>query len=99
MAGPAQFVSAHLGSHQVARVIYGSIVGLALVVALQEHPPKAGAVAGLLVSTGIAVALAEFYSDVVGTRVRLRHALSPRLRKEILADVAGVAAGAAFPAV
>ena len=31
----------HLGSQQVSRVIYGSIIGLALVVALEVHPPTA----------------------------------------------------------
>jgi hypothetical protein len=35
-------VEAHLGSRQVSRVVYGSIIGVALIVALQSHPPSAG---------------------------------------------------------
>lgn len=93
------FIRAHLGSEQVSRVIYGSIVGLALVVALEAHPPAAGTVAVVLVTTAIAVALAELYSDVIGARIRIRGPLGERRRREALEDVAAVAAGAAFPAV
>src|SRR4051794_13259570 len=39
--GLRRAVDAHLGSRDVARVIYGSIIGLALVVALGQHPPSA----------------------------------------------------------
>ena len=35
----------HLGSRQVAKVVYGSIIGLALVVALEAHPPAPGVMA------------------------------------------------------
>ena len=31
----------HLGSRQVGRVVYGSIIGMALVVTLDSHPPTA----------------------------------------------------------
>jgi hypothetical protein len=89
----------HLSSDQVARVIYGAIVGLALVVALEPHPPSAAAVGAILVTTAIAVALAELYSDVVGTRIRIRGPLGRERRREAEADVAAVAAGAAFPAI
>ena len=98
MAGPG-FIRAHLGSEQVARVIYGSIVGLAFVVALEPHPPAAGTVAVILVTTAIAVALAELYSDVVGIRIRIRGPLGEARRRAAARDVAAVAAGAGFPAV
>jgi hypothetical protein len=39
MLGVGRAVRTHPGSRQVARVIYGTIIGLALVVALGEHPP------------------------------------------------------------
>ena len=97
MAGPG-FIRAHLGSEQVARVIYGAIVGLAFVVALEPHPPAAGTMAAILVSTAVAVALAELYSDVVGTRIRVRGPLGGARRRAAAEDVAAVAAGAAFPA-
>jgi len=46
-------------------VVYGSILGLAFVVALQDHPRAPARGDGLLL-TGLAVALAESYSEVVG---------------------------------
>src|SRR5436190_17389246 len=39
----------HLRAHNVARIIYGATIGLALVVALEDHPPAAGVMAGTLV--------------------------------------------------
>jgi hypothetical protein len=92
-------LAAHLGSHQVSRVIYGAVVGLALVVALEAHPPSSATVAGLIASTALAVALAELYSELLGTRIRLRRPVDPGRRARIVADVLAVAAGAAFPAV
>jgi hypothetical protein len=68
-------------------------------VALEPHPPSAAGVGAILVTTAIAVALAELYSDVVGTRIRLRGPLGKERRREAEADVVAVAAGAAFPAV
>jgi hypothetical protein len=74
-------------------------VGLALVVALEPHPPAAATVAVFLVTTAIAVALAELYSDAVGERIRLRGPLGKAGRREAAANVVAVAAGTAFPAV
>ena len=38
-------LATHLRSGQVSRVVYGSIIGLALVVAIQHHPPEPGVMA------------------------------------------------------
>jgi len=97
--GRGGFIAAHLRSEQVARVIYGAIVGLALVVALEPHPPAAGTMAAIIRTTAIAVALASLYSDVIGTRIRVRGPLGRDRRREAAEDVIAVAAGAAFPAV
>ena len=35
------YVANHLDGRQVSRVVYGSIIGLALVVGLEAHPPGA----------------------------------------------------------
>ena len=94
-----RWLASHLRSRQVSRVIYGAIIGLALVVALEVHPPEAGAVAATLVGTALAVALAEAYSEVVALEARgRRHARRSELR-HLRADVAAVATGIAFPAV
>jgi VIT1/CCC1 family predicted Fe2+/Mn2+ transporter len=92
-------VDAHLGSRDVARVIYGSIVGLALVVALEDHPPGAGATAAALLGTALAVGLAEAYSELVGTEARTRRPVDRTQVRELLADSAAVTFGAAFPAL
>jgi hypothetical protein len=63
-------IAAHLGSGQVARVIYGSIIGLALVVVLDAHAASAGAAVGSLLATALAVAMAELYSEIIGTETR-----------------------------
>jgi hypothetical protein len=89
----------HLGSRQVSRVIYGAIIGLALVVALEAHPPSSGVVAGTLLGTAVAVGLAELYSDVLGTEARTRRHVRGVELRGMASDVAAVAAGIAFPAV
>ena len=88
----------HLGSQQVARVIYGAIIGLALVVALQAHPPGAGTVVALIIGTAVAVGLAELYSEMSAPR-RGRAAARHEEIAELLDDSVAVTFGTAFPAV
>jgi hypothetical protein len=95
----AGFVSAHLGSRQVSRVVYGAIIGLALVVALEAHPPPTGAVIASLLGTAVAVALAELYSELVGFETSGRRDATRAQRRELAADMAAVALGIAFPVV
>jgi hypothetical protein len=92
-------VEAHLGSRQVAKVVYGSIVGVALVVALQGHPPSAASMVGWLVGTGVAVGLAELYSEIVGEETRTRQRVTPARLRHFAEDAAAVFFGIAFPAV
>jgi hypothetical protein len=92
-----QAIADHLDSHHVSRVTYGAIIGLALIVALQRHPPAVGAVIGSLLGTALAVAFAELYADVLGTETRTRHRLNRHEIAEIAGDVGGVAVGIAFP--
>ena len=92
-------IEAHLGTRQVSRVIYGAIIGMALVVTLEAHPPRPGVVAGTLLVTAAAVGLAEIYSEVVGAETRSRRRVARDEVRHILDDVAAVAFGIAFPAV
>ncbi len=92
-------IATHLGSRQVSRVLYGSIIGLALIVALEVHPPGAGAIAASLVATAIAVGLAELYSEIVGTETRTRTRVERQQIIDILDEIAAVAFGVAFPGV
>jgi hypothetical protein len=98
--GPVRrFIATHLGSRQVSRVIYGAIIGLALVVALEAHPPAAGVVIATLLGTAVAVALAELYSELVGFETGERRRASLSELRHLGADIAAVAFGIAFPAV
>jgi hypothetical protein len=92
-------IASHLGSRQVSRVLYGAIIGLALVVALEVHPPGAGKVAAALVATAVAVGLAELYSEVVGVETRTRARVGREQLVEVLDEIVAVAIGVAFPAV
>lgn len=86
------WLQVHLGSGHVSRVIYGAIIGLALVVALEHHPPPAGRVTSALVATAVAVGLAEIYAETVG-------GVGTNLVAHSFGDAAAVAFGIAFPAV
>jgi VIT1/CCC1 family predicted Fe2+/Mn2+ transporter len=92
-------IEAHLGTRQVARVIYGAIIGMALIVVLEEHPPGAANVVALLVATAVAVGLAELYSEVVAAETRTRHRIAAEHVREILDDVLAVGFGICFPSV
>ncbi|MBI5105513.1 MAG: hypothetical protein HZB46_11145 [Solirubrobacterales bacterium] len=92
-------VEAHLGSREVARVIYGAIIGLALVLAFQGHPPEPGQLAGLLIASALAVGLAELYSEVIGTETRTRRPVRLADLRAMAAEALVVVFGAAFPAV
>jgi hypothetical protein len=92
-------LESHLGSRDVARVIYGAVIGLAVVLALQLHPPSAGAAAGSLLGTAGAVALAELYSEIVGAEARNRRSVRPSELRAMAGDSLAVLFGAGFPAV
>jgi hypothetical protein len=99
MAGMRAAIEGHLGSAQVSRVVYGAVIGLALVVALEDHPPEAGVMVASLCGTAIAVALAELYSDAVGTETRTHQRLGVAGLASIAKEAGAVAFGIALPAV
>jgi hypothetical protein len=92
-------IQSHLASRQVARVIYGSIIGLALIVALEDHPPAPGVVIGLLLGTAVAVGAAEFYSHILGIETRKRRHVREAELRDTAVEVAVLGFGIAFPAV
>lgn len=94
-----QSVEGHLGSRDVARVLYGAVVGLALVLALQAHPPGAAEMAVVLLGTALAMGLAELYGDFVGAEARLRRPIRRRELRTMAGESAAVVFGAGFPAV
>ena len=89
----------HLGSRQVARVVYGAIIGLALIVAVEKHPPSPAVMAIWLLGTAVAVGLAEIYSEVVGLETSSRRPVTRRDVAHMVDDALAVAFGVALPAV
>jgi hypothetical protein len=92
-------LEAHLGSRQVGKVVYGSIIGLALVVALENHPPAAWVMTVWLLGTALAVGLAEVYSEVVGAETSTRRPVTRPQVAHMTEDAAAVGFGVACPAV
>ena len=79
----------------MSRVVYGAIIGLALVVALQAHPPANRVVIASLLGTAVAVALAELYSDWLDAKARRREKHGRTIVEHALAAAFGIS----FPAV
>jgi len=92
-------LEAHLGSPQVARVVYGAIIGLALLLGLERHPPTAGLVVGSLLATALAVGLAELYSQIVGAETAGRHRVRREQLRHFTIEAVAVGFGVAFPSV
>jgi hypothetical protein len=92
-------VASHLTSSDVARVIYGAIIGLALVVALEAHPPTAGQATVAVLGAAVAVGLAEIYSELIGTEARTRRPIERRQLRTAAGDALPVVFGAGFPAI
>ena len=97
--GVRRALAAHLGSEDVAHVIYGTIIGLALVVAMGQHPPTATQAVGAILATAVAVGLADLYSEFVGAEATERRPVGRARIRHLATDAAAVAFGAAFPAV
>ena len=92
-------IQAHLRSAQVARVIYGAIIGLALVVTLEAHPTRPGVMAGTMIGTAVAVGLAEAYSEIVGSETRRHRRVARAELRHITVQALAVGFGVVFPAV
>jgi hypothetical protein len=92
-------IQAHLGSAQVARVIYGAIIGLAVVVVLEAHPSRPGVMAVTMLGTALAVGLAEAYSEVIGSETRTRRRIARDELTHIAVQAVAVGFGVVFPAV
>jgi hypothetical protein len=92
-------IEAHLSSHQVTRVVYGSIIGLAVVLVLQRHPPSSVVVVASMLGTAAAVGLAELYSQLLGDEARTGRRPDRAEVGRVLEDAFAVAAGIAFPVV
>ncbi len=91
-------LAGHLRSGQVSRVIYGSIIGLAVVLTMEAHPSTPVVAIGTLLATALAVALAELYSEIVGGRAQASVGSETEPFSRTLEVAGAVAFGIALPA-
>jgi hypothetical protein len=89
----------HLRTGHVSRTVYGSIIGLALVLTLQAHPTTIGVAISTLLATAVAVALAELYSELIGARARRSIGEETEPFAVEVGEAIAVAFGIAFPCV
>jgi hypothetical protein len=92
-------LASHLRSSQVSRVVYGSIIGLALVLTLEAHPPGVAATIVTLLASALSVALAELYSELLGGRARASLGGPRESASGVVRDVTAVGFGIAFPSM
>lgn len=71
----------HTEGHYAARSVYGSVLVLALLLALQKHPPSPYNAALLVAGTLIAVLAAEVYADLLGLEIDLGRPATPEERR------------------
>jgi hypothetical protein len=83
--------------HRVAKIIYGTIIVLVVIVTLEDHPPSPTVAIGSVLGASIAVALAEFYSELIGKRIHEKRRLSTADTREIMSAVSAVLIGALLP--
>jgi hypothetical protein len=92
-------VESHLGSQDVSRVLYGTIVGLALVLALETDAHRAGESAAFILATALTIGLAELFAEAISQEARTRTTIRRRDLKPLARDAIAVVIGAGFPAI
>jgi hemolysin III len=83
----------------VTRAVYGLVTVLAVLQAMELHPPSAWAGVITLFGTTLAVALVETYAHSIATMLAEEHPLSLHELRDIWHDVAPVLTGAQGPTV
>lgn len=91
------FLRAHLESEQTTHGIYGTIVVLAVIVALEGHPPSGQAILASVLGAVVAVILAEIYADYIGTMIREHHRPERAEWRRIVVNTLGNLIATALP--
>lgn len=91
------FYEHRLKRFNVAKVIYGTIIILVVILAMEDHPPSPAGVVGTILFSAFGVALAELYSDFIGTRIREQRALTLSERMHVLRHTSTVLIGGLVP--
>ena len=89
--------SGHGDGHLAARGVYGAIVVLALLLAMQDHPPGPWAAAGLVAVSVLAVLAAELYAELLGLEIDLGRAATRAEQKAKLHQLGPITLSAEGP--
>ena len=93
-------IEEHLGSEQVSRVIYGAIIGMALVVVLEHQDPSPGGdPRARHRDRGSRSGWRRSTARCIGTQTRLRRRLERHHVRDMIEDVVAVFFGIVFPDV
>jgi hypothetical protein len=87
----------HSLGHYAARSVYGAILVLAMLLALQHHPTGPFHAALLIAGTVLAVLAAEAYADLLGLEIDSGGLSTREQRREKLRDLAVVTGAAEGP--
>ena len=88
-----------MSGHYVEKAIYGLVTVLAVLVAMEEHPPSAWRGAATLFGTTLAVALVETYAATIAATLSRRRALAGEEQGVIWRSVMPVVTGAQAPTI
>src|SRR5436190_20100615 len=80
-----------------ARSVYGSVVVLAVLMTLQDHPPPPVEAAVVVAGTVLSVLAAEAYSDQLGREIELRRRLTRDERLALLRGLGAITIAAEGP--
>jgi hypothetical protein len=90
-------ITNNINGHRVSKTIYGTIIILVVILAMEDHPPSVAGTFFTVILTGLGVAVAEWYSDYIGKTIGEHHILSSTERKRIAKDISAVMTGAWLP--
>lgn len=90
-------ITANINGHRVSKTIYGTIIILVVILAMEDHPPSIPGTFATVIMTGLGVAIAEWYSDYIGKTIEEHHILNAAERRRIAKDISAVMTGAWFP--
>lgn len=86
-----------LVGHRAGKVVYGIIIALAIVITMEAHPPSALAAEATILLGALAVAIAEFYSEVLQWRITEQRRVTTEQMHRIARHIGAVLVGALLP--
>jgi len=92
-----RFANYFLGGSRSTKAVYGLILITAALIGFQIHETDALTLAIKVFFAGLAIVLAEAYSELLGEKIQHHKNLTKRERREIIHDAMVISSVAAFP--